>query len=168
MDCKGFRSRITFSCTTQQWPVSLSWAESTEKPLVMVLKGCDKCSGWLWHKVLVEQPVWHCLDLTESGWRPPAGTAGALLTAVRLCHVPDLPVLLGCSFHPQQAAPHPRLPGAPQLCTTPFTVMGHLQELPPGLWCSPGSVWCWWVDGFQITSQITVYSFKANYFNLQS
>lgn len=81
--------------------------------------------------------------------------------------VPDLPVLPGCPFPPTASC---TLPGAPRLRTTPFTVMGRLQELPHGLRCSTGPAKCWWADGFQITCQITVYDFlKQNtYFNLQS
>lgn len=105
-----------------------------------------------------EQPVWQCLDLIENGWTPPAGNCrssamsqyNSAMSQIYLC-------FLGAPFHPQQAAPHPQLPGALQLQTSPITVMVHLQELPPGLWCSPGPASCWWVDGFHITCQIAVY-----------
>lgn len=110
--------------------VSPSWAEPIEKPLVTVLKervlpalcGGDKCRGWLWHRVCFEQPAWQCLGLIESGWRGPAGTAGALLAAEQLCHIPDLPELLwgllfthsqlhlthSCVGHLSYGQPHPQ------------------------------------------------------------
>lgn len=110
---------------------------------------CPSCSVWRWQMqgfaLAMPWLGWEWLEMTNWDCRSSAMSQSCLC-------------FLGAPFQPQQAAPHPQLPGAPQLQTAPFSVMGHLQELPPGLWCSPEHASCWWVDGFQVTCQVTIYT----------
>lgn len=121
--------------------VSPSWAEPTEKPLVMVLRVCPSCSVWRWQVwwVAVTQGLlwaasvampwldWEWLEMPSWDCRSSAGCSTALP------HPRPSWASLGAPFLPQPAAPHPQLPREPQLWTTPFTGIGHLHELPPGL-----------------------------------
>lgn len=168
MAWKVFHSRDEFLCI-EQWPVSSSWAEAIEKPLVIVLKECalltvcggDECRGRLWHKVCLEQPAWQCLDLIGSSWRPSAGTAGAPMAVVQLWPCPrpardpwvpfstrsKLLAAWGTLVKDDPIHSDGRPPGATSwfalLTRTCYTLMG------------------WWVAGH--LSNYCVHSFKAKY-----